>query len=493
MEIQSDLALAAPVSDALAGASLDGSLPHVHNATWLMRAHNESHRYHHHNFNHSHRHASLHSKTLSDGTMIGAPAPSALPHQSELHQSSPLISYNPKCPILLIAQRRLPVNQGFGARTTFLMWAADVASKIGAVLAVDDKFWSHGYIHGFHYGTDISWAWRLLPFRNASYAMRTLPAGMTRSDGKTYSVDSLLKKWKCNSIYKVQAGTTYSCNLLSRWCYERLPGALDRSLSAVSAAATPALRSMHAKSEQAFNTSTQAMAVWHIRTGDIVLPLRHTAGRLLKKTIDQAFPRRGVRHVVLTYQKAAFLKAFPWFETDLGITEVFDERSLVEVKAFEMMLGAQVVVSTGSSFPHIPTALAEAGRQIHFFMAPKGVHELREEGQGVCCMPGTCHCEAPIEKPLVSPTLNCSATPAIPVKPGVNWTAIHEDNFNYLTRTNTGWTGSFVRKNTIPVTCSGQIFSEYHYKLRELAAGIDSVRGRSDPSIANLAYEGWMR
>jgi hypothetical protein len=53
--------------------------------------------------------------------------------------------------------------------------------------------------------------------------------------------------------------------------------------------------------------------------------------------------------------------------------------------------------------------------------------------------------------------------------------------------------GAFVRKNTVPVTCSGNVFDEYAYKLHQLAAGLDSESGKAEPAIANLHYEGWMR
>jgi hypothetical protein len=433
-----------------------------------------------------------------DGSDGAAAFPSTLTttlrHEGNPAMASSLVQYNEKCPVLIIADTRKPVNQGFGARVTFLMWAADIALKIGGVLAVDDKYFSRGGMNTFHFGIDIRWAWRFLPFANATYALRTAPKDMKLMVKPTLTVDRLLKTWECNTAYKLQAGIGHSCNSLVRWCYLRLPGALDRGLRAVTASPSPALQQAVERNAAAFNATSKALAVWHIRTGDIVLPLRRSAATRIKETIDKAFSRRGVRHVVLTFQKKGLDASFPWLATELGMREVYDEKQLNDMKAFDMMLSAQVIVSTGSSFPHIPAGLAGAGRQIHFYFPAKSVNELRDDG--VCCIQSECACEKPSKSFKVllppstsSPGLNCSPT----VISSDYTAATHEANFNYLTRTHAYWMGSFVRKNTVPVTCSGDIYSEYRFKLRELAAGIDGERGRADASIANLAYEGWMR
>ena len=67
------------------------------------------------------------------------------------------------------------------------------------------------------------------------------------------------------------------------------------------------------------------------------------------------------------------------------------------------------------------------------------------------------------------------------------------DRFRFLTRTHNLWLGSFMRKNTIPVACNGEVFPEYRYKLQEMGKGIDSESGLASPYIATLAYEGSVR
>ena len=413
----------------------------------------------------------------------------------------PLVDYQPSCPIMLIAQRRTPVNQGFGARVTFLMWAADVAIKLGAVLVLDDRYFSSGHMHQFHYGNDIRWAWPLFPFQNHSSAARHLPAGMIDRTKSTVTVEKLMNTWECNSMYKLQPGIVFSCGPTVRWCYDRFPGALERSLTATSAAntATPLLRTIWER--WALNASGPALAVWHIRTGDITLPLRPAAAKLIKERIVRAFPRRGVRHALVTYQKSDLVKSFPWLAKELGTTEIYDEKVLNDPKAFEMILSAQVLVSTGSSFPHIPAGLAQPGRQIHFYMPPKGVSELRQDGG--CCIPDTCHCELPqdgLTPREKNVKLTCQRNTTLFAHNGGGVSAPNDpplsfwaDRFRFLTRSHNLWAGSFMRKNTIPVACNGEIFPEYRYKLEEMGKGIDSESGFASPYIATLAYEGWMR
>ena len=151
---------------------------------------------------------------------------------------APLVEFRPTCPVLIVADTRRPVNQGFGARTTFLMWAADVALHLGAVLSVDDRFWSRGLMRGYHYGNSFLWAWRLFPFANVSSVVGALPQPMAFAR-HVLTVDELLRTWECGGIYRLQAGQMYSCGETVRWCYDRLPGALSRGFEVVTRSATP--------------------------------------------------------------------------------------------------------------------------------------------------------------------------------------------------------------------------------------------------------------
>lgn len=241
---------------------------------------------------------------------------------------------------------------------------------------------------------------KLFPFANASFVTRHLPAEMT-DVRQTLSVDTLLKSWKCGHIYKLQTGVIFSCGPAARWCQARMMGAMDRMFSVISSVPTQFLRDKWAKR---WNTSEPVTAIWHIRTGDITLPLRRSAAALIKHTIDKSFPRRGVRHVRI------LKTTFPWFESDLSIHEVLDGKKLADDQAFEMMLQAEVVVSTGSSFAHIPTGLAEPGRQIHMYLPPQNMIEMR--GADVCCMSNSCECEGSLICPGNSTPLSHMAPPS---------------------------------------------------------------------------------
>jgi hypothetical protein len=111
---------------------------------------------------------------------------------------------------------------------------------------------------------------------------------------------------------------------------------------------------------------------------------------------------------------------------------------------------------------------------------------IEMRGADVCCISNSCECEGS----LICPG---NSTPPEPHGATILKPEAQTSKFNYLTRTHQEWMGAFVRKNTVPVTCSGNVFDEYAYKLQQLAAGLDSESGKAEPAIANLHYEGWMR
>jgi hypothetical protein len=311
------------------------------------------------------------------------------------------------------------------------------------------------------------------------------------------------------------------------------------------------------------NASQPVLAVWHMRTGDITLPVRKQTAAALKATIDYSFPRRGVQHVLVTFQKKTLLASFPWL-TELGLDDVLDSTVLDDQHAFAMMVNAGVVVTTGSSFGHIPAGLASPGRQLHLYLPPKGTIEMFD---GVCCLTDAmsngwtgihgCICEPPEQllrsasqgtaaahaghaaqkagravqfghaahhtgagasrgasgqtsavrgRRLATASVaadssggngsavvgRCSAATAKSSSSSNRSVHARAHHFVYKLRTHPTWMGSYVRKNTVPVDCAGHIFPEYRYKLRQLAAGIDSEQGAAEGSVAHLAYEGWL-
>ena len=94
----------------------------------------------------------------------------------------PLLSLDPQCPVLVIVDTRKPINQGFGARVTFIAWAADVARKLGAQLAIDEHFWASGHMKQYHYGHSFPWAWDLFPFLKAGEAIKGRCRGRCRGE-----------------------------------------------------------------------------------------------------------------------------------------------------------------------------------------------------------------------------------------------------------------------------------------------------------------------
>ena len=166
-------------------------------------------------------------------------------------------------------------------------------------------------------------------------------------------------------------------------------------------------------------------------------------------------------------------------------------------------------MSTGSSFAYMPAALSHAGRQLHLYLPPKSLTELRDEDT-ICCIPHSCDCEVPISnltKPSQQPDyvspglmnrsgigLPCSERYQFPweVSKKAVTSAGSLHYFNHRVRSNSLWMNSYTRKNTVPVACDGRIYAEYRHKLVELARGIDQG-GAASSSSAMLSYEGWLR
>ena len=111
------------------------------------------------------------------------------------------------------------------------------------------------------------------------------------------------------------------------------------------------------------------------------------------------------------------------------------------------MYRAEVLVSTGSSFPQAAGMIAPVGRQVHFFFPPKNSGEAE-----------------------------ANATEVVTA--------------SYL-RSTAVYRTFFVRKNTIPVDVRGHPFPEYSWKLAEMMRGLDT-HGKADPDVANLHYEAWL-
>lgn len=136
--------------------------------------------------------------------------------------------------------------------------------------------------------------------------------------------------------------------------------------------------------------------------------------------------------------------------------QVLDATSVNEQQSFGLMMNADVLVTTGSSFGYTAGALVVAGRQIHLAMPPKelGLHQVTGES-----------------------------------------TSINERKTNVTTydeiRRHESYRTYFVRRNMVPLDYEGNVFPEYHFKLNGMMRGLDT-HGIADEAVAGLAYETWL-
>lgn len=249
---------------------------------------------------------------------------------------------------------------------------------------------------------------------------------------------------KCGHRYHLTTGNKDSCD--GTWCHNVLFGGMDRATTHV-LAHSPALSALAGPPD----ASGPAQAVWHIRTGDISLPLSREAATAAKAAIERGFPRRGVEHTIVTFKRSQLHAEFPWLPSRLlAAARVLDSQLLQDRAAFAMMLRADVLVSTGSSFPQLAAAFSPPGRQLHLAFPSKG------QGQGQ------------------SATLSENAS---------------QLSASYF-RSRPDFKSFFVRRNAVPLDLQGRPFPEYDHKMARMFDGLDA-RDAADEATANLAYEYW--
>ena len=189
--------------------------------------------------------------------------------------------------------------------------------------------------------------------------------------------------------------------------------------------------------------------MWHLRVGDTVLRVEPEVVARVQRIVDAGFPLRGTRHVAVAdkHRLADVRKYFPTLEADLG----FELRAagLDEEAAFALLRGAEVLVSTGSSFAIAASAVSPTGSQVHFFFPPKEADIMY-----VC---------APID-PITLPCTDKNPEPKGQTEP----------------RANDAWRTYFMARSTVPLTLGGEVFSGYGLKARSLMRRIDDGGAGSD-------------
>lgn len=316
---------------------------------------------------------------------------------------------------------------------------------------------------------------------------------------------------------RVEPGSPYACD--GHWC--RLAGAFDRSTSALrqlrgSEAATPAAIADGTRGPSL--PSAVIRVVWHMRTGDAVVLLRRDTVARLRDLIETGLTPLTVEHVLCTYDAVQLHAAYPWLRDELrlrrplftglnvsrpargGLKSPLDdavqargrdeERVGADARsALLQMRDADVLISTGSSFPLAAASLAPTGSQLHYFFPPKELGTMRWQS-------------ASAKGAVLSVDASADTIQATP------W-----------------WRTYFVRSNTVPLDLKGRVFDSYRPKAERIMCALAQARsgglsggrcgdggasssyssatggGRGgpgrptwpvDPALATLCFEAWM-
>lgn len=146
---------------------------------------------------------------------------------------------------------------------------------------------------GWHYSASYDWMWSMFPFGRASKVQIPPCAGNLRSWRVPLPVHSFLRDKQCGARYRLMTGGRDSC--YGRWCHSSFQGGFDRA-TAFLLKNSETLRSFSTR--RVVNVSRPALAVWHLRTGDISLFLQRSTVARVWGLIHHGLAHRGVEHKV---------------------------------------------------------------------------------------------------------------------------------------------------------------------------------------------------
>ena len=369
-----------------------------------------------------------------------------------------LNTHAPACDSVVVIEPMLTV--GLGHRFGMLVFAVDMAVRVNARVALDDTFWDIRSKDLFEH-TDYRWAWRLFPFP-AESQVNGCRAGTGKVRQGPLSVDGFVTAratgGACGCV-RVHTGAT-SCS--NKWCFGAYEGSFDRVV--------PLFRSfMHSQSQTSAMTTAVALlqrnstsqpndpvtVLWHLRSGDNPVHTANSTVAALKASIDANLRRRGARHTIVTLDPDQLWKTYPWLR-ELG----FEDQELPsKLPTLQAMINAEVLISTGSSYPLVAAALANVGRQIHLQFPPKemGTHtfaNLPERSRR---------------------SIRSAANELTPIS-----------------LQQSGWYRTyFARTNTVPLFLDGTPLPPYGVKFIRMLRELDRD-GAIAPQTAMLEYEYWL-
>lgn len=386
-------------------------------------------------------------------------------------------------------------GKGFGHQFWAAMVGLDAAASFynatgteGRVL-LDAGFWAEksfpGRVSKSQMGPSAthSWARRLVPMAMADATSCGKILSFKVSDLLDGSAARRLRLPRNTSArtavqcIRIEPGSPYACG--HQWC--RLAGSYDRSTrelrlrsAARVKAATSSPRSSNETNHLASNLQARALrVVWHLRTGDAVVSITRDSVARLRVFLDSGFQRRRVEHHISTYDERQLHTTYPWLRKELRLraspvpqqqlSEGRDDEvnSLGASTDIQLMVKAEVLISTGSSFALAAAALAPVGAQLHFFWPPKELGMMRWHSAAA---QGSILGKEPTAENISS----------------------------------TAWFRAyFARTNTIPVGFDGLPFLAYASKALHMMRSVDRAQDSKldqppiEPHLANECFESW--
>jgi hypothetical protein len=340
----------------------------------------------------------------------------------------------------------MPSYSGVGHSMMGLVTALNVAHRLNTTLYQDSNFWVAQTIHHVSHG-NYNWIHALLnvPILSVDHrdkiSRKFLDLRVNSDIRKHYSAT----RW-CGNTVGLNFGSRRACN--GDYCC-RIPGLYDRASDLLTT------QIVHDNNKE--RNATHANVYWHLRTGDVQVPIKLTSLIALKRTIDGHIVKKIPSHVIFTQNATQALHTFKDQIINLSPdiqTSMLSEFEITDIHNMEdtilNLLQADVLVSLGSSGSYIVPLIKKYSRLVHFYFPPKESY-LKITGA--------------VRKDLT------------------NERVISASEY---------YKGYFIRKGVIPVVGdSGTVFTEYSTKMKELLLIVDAG-GEIPYNVSMLHYEKWL-
>jgi hypothetical protein len=288
------------------------------------------------------------------------------------------------CPRFIVQQRHAEAGLGhvFGG----IVFAAKLAKDLNAGLVLHDDIWSSrpGIHGGYPYLRRGFGLHAFLSLSELNALDLTLTSQSAASRASVYSL--LGNKNVCNIKVLIESSSRHFCD--GKWCFQNWPRVYEEMRPIFSSIYKPdwaaGIASLHTHpAMSAFKTHEHKNVVWHLRASDITLHANDTRFfQNIYRTLVTCSQRSNVQFKhwvfhgevgVVNNVGAKAPKGFEMLEQIIPSAQ-FVASSRPEIDLFYFSK-ADVLIGTGSSFPHT-AALVAPSTLIYFEHPPKESNEI---------------------------------------------------------------------------------------------------------------------